>query len=202
MSAGPVVDRVYARLRERLLTHHYRPGERLEIAELCGELASSNTPVRDALNRLVGEGLVETPFGGGFNVPAVDEPKLADLYRWSGDLLRLAIAGRRRASPAPGTYETADIGYAARVAALFEALAAENDNVEIVRAVERCSVRLSPARTLEPELFPDVDEELAHLVEMSHGPTSSALRSALKRYHARRIQRASMLVRLLHRARS
>lgn len=202
MNAGPVVDRVYARLRERLLHHHYRPGERLEVAELSADLTSSNTPVRDALNRLVGEGLVATPEREGFNVPGFDEPGLADLYHWSGDLMRLALATSGRSSCEPLAAEAGDISYASRVAGLFEAIAALSDNAEHARAVENCSARLSAARTVEPELFRDTEAELSEIGALFHERAIEPLRQALRRYHARRTRRAGALVRLLYRGRN
>ena len=200
MSAGPVADRVYARLRERLLRHHYRPGERLELIELCAELASSNTPVRDALNRLLGEGLVETPGRDGFNVPAFDEPALADLYRWSGELMRLALARGARTGRPQVRLDPGDLPYPARVATLFEAIAERSDNCEHARAVEQVCARLSPVRWIEPGLFPDVDAEFEVLRGHFCSGSDARLRQALHRFHARRIQRASALVRLLYRA--
>jgi len=199
MNAGPVVDRVYACLRDRLMTHHYRPGERLEVAELRADLVSSNTPVRDALNRLAGEGLVATPAREGFSVRTFDEPGLSDLYGWSDDLMRLALARLH-----PGHFQSDrdrlfDGPYAARVAALFEAIARWSDNTEHSRAVADCGARLGDARTIEPDLFPDVEDELHEITELFRVQSLSELRSALRRYHARRVRCTSALVRLLYR---
>ena len=47
-----------ATLRERLRTGVYRPGVRITAVDLADELRLSNTPVREALARPAGEGLV------------------------------------------------------------------------------------------------------------------------------------------------
>ena len=70
MSPGPTFERVYHALKEQLGSARFAAGEHLEPATLSHELNASITPVRDALHRLVGEGLVEAPRGDGFRVPA------------------------------------------------------------------------------------------------------------------------------------
>ena len=59
MNSGPTSERVYGALRERILANVFAPGARLDPAVLASELASSVTPVRDALHLLAGEQLVE-----------------------------------------------------------------------------------------------------------------------------------------------
>lgn len=51
-------DSVYQRLRHAILTLQLLPGERIAERTLEGMLGSSRTPIREALQRLVAEGLV------------------------------------------------------------------------------------------------------------------------------------------------
>ena len=53
-------DRAYSTIRDAIVDGTLAPGERLRDQELCAWLGLSRTPVRDALNRLEQEGLVET----------------------------------------------------------------------------------------------------------------------------------------------
>jgi DNA-binding GntR family transcriptional regulator len=53
-------DRAYAALRDAIVEGTLAPGERLRDQELCAWLGLSRTPVREALARLEGDGLVET----------------------------------------------------------------------------------------------------------------------------------------------
>jgi DNA-binding GntR family transcriptional regulator len=53
-------DRAYGALREAIVDGTLAPGERLRDPELCEWLGLSRTPVRDALNRLEQDGLVQT----------------------------------------------------------------------------------------------------------------------------------------------
>ena len=54
-----LADRVYARLREGILRGDPPPGSVLDQRQLAESLDSSRTPVREALRRLLQEGLVE-----------------------------------------------------------------------------------------------------------------------------------------------
>lgn len=55
-----VRERVYAQLKDAILSGVLLPGERLDEAELRGWLGVSGTPIRQALHTLSLEGLVET----------------------------------------------------------------------------------------------------------------------------------------------
>jgi len=51
-------DRIGSLLKQRILTCALMPGQRLVEKDLCADLGVSRTPLREALNRLVFEGLV------------------------------------------------------------------------------------------------------------------------------------------------
>lgn len=53
-------DRAFATIRDAIVDGTLAPGERLRDQELCTWLGLSRTPVREALNRLEQDGLVET----------------------------------------------------------------------------------------------------------------------------------------------
>src|SRR6478609_8709865 len=53
-------DRAYAAIRDAIVDGTLQPGERLRDQELQAWLGLSRTPVREALNRLEQDGLVET----------------------------------------------------------------------------------------------------------------------------------------------
>ena len=53
-------DRAYAAIRDAIVDGTLAPGERLRDQELCKWLGLSRTPVREALNRLEQDGLVES----------------------------------------------------------------------------------------------------------------------------------------------
>jgi DNA-binding GntR family transcriptional regulator len=54
-----LADRVYRRIRTLILTGELAPGEPLRQEALAEGLGTSRTPLREALNRLASEGLIE-----------------------------------------------------------------------------------------------------------------------------------------------
>ena len=52
-------DQAYQYIRQRILDGSYPPGRRLQTLVLAAEVGLSRSPIRDALNKLEGEGLVE-----------------------------------------------------------------------------------------------------------------------------------------------
>ena len=78
--AQTAADRVYARLRERLLRGDMPVGRRLVEQQLAEEFHTSRTPVREALRRLEGDGHIVRDRGGGM-CPAVPSVKsMRELY--------------------------------------------------------------------------------------------------------------------------
>lgn len=77
--AESIAIRVYRELRASLLRRSIAPGERLVEADLAQQLGVSRTPVREALARLVAEGMAVVLPGGGL---AAYDPRgeLADIY--------------------------------------------------------------------------------------------------------------------------
>lgn len=68
-------DRAYAELRSALLAGRFAPGQRILLREVAGVLGISLTPVRDAVNHLIAERVLERGTGGqggGAIVPQID----------------------------------------------------------------------------------------------------------------------------------
>jgi DNA-binding GntR family transcriptional regulator len=72
--------RAYETLRERVVSGDLPPGTRLVNRTLAKELGISFTPVREAINQLASEGLVDYVRGGGAFVRTLDRKELAELY--------------------------------------------------------------------------------------------------------------------------
>ena len=71
---------VYEALRGRILSNHYRPGERLREEELCREFAVTRTPLRSALRRLEHEHLVVGEPFKGVHVCEVQQDEIGPLF--------------------------------------------------------------------------------------------------------------------------
>lgn len=76
-----LTDRSYDMLRARIIDGRLAPGERLQIARLSSTLGVSQTPIREALNRLASERLVTMAPYRGFSVaPLLDVQSLTQLF--------------------------------------------------------------------------------------------------------------------------
>ena len=201
MNSGATAERIHDVLKRRIMSREFRPGDRLDPAVLAAPLSSSVTPVRDALHLLTGEGLVETRTSGGFHVPALDEPGLKDLYAWSADLLALAI----RAWPRPATItiplaHQEEESIADRAGATFLAIVRQSGNGEHGQAVDRLNARLHAVRTVESQIFGEVEQELAAMQSAAAGGERDQLRRLSAAYHRRRRRAVADIVRAVYRA--
>lgn len=61
-------DQLYAELKVRILTGALKPGMRLNEKDLCAEFDISRTPLRESINRLINEKLVEPQPNRGYHV--------------------------------------------------------------------------------------------------------------------------------------
>ena len=71
IQAASVVSLAYDRIRTLILSGDVAPGTRLGQVDLAERLGVSRTPVREALRRLTGEGLVDFEDQRGFRVAAL-----------------------------------------------------------------------------------------------------------------------------------
>lgn len=79
MSEGRV-EALYGLIKEMTVNFGLRPGERLNEVALARELDASRTPLREALNRLAAEQLIEFRPGKGFFCRSLDPQSIYDLY--------------------------------------------------------------------------------------------------------------------------
>ena len=88
---GGVVERIHNELRTMAITFQFRPGERLNEAILAKGLGVSRTPLREALNRLSGEGLLTFSVNQGFYRKPLDVKEVFDLYEFRQQMEIAAI---------------------------------------------------------------------------------------------------------------
>jgi DNA-binding GntR family transcriptional regulator len=70
---------LYDKLRDDLLSGRLRPGQKLQMRFLMDAYQAGQTPLREALNRLTAEGLVEAREQRGFLVASVSRSELREL---------------------------------------------------------------------------------------------------------------------------
>lgn len=90
---GPrsLTSAVYERLRGDILTARLLPGQKLNIAHLSKGFGVSLAATREALSRLVADGLVRAIDQRGFRVSPVSDADLRDLTRTRIDIEGLAL---------------------------------------------------------------------------------------------------------------
>lgn len=72
-------QRAYADIREQLLRSKFRPNQKINEVVLANEMKISRTPLREALKRLVAEGLL-VESGRGCSVPGLEASVVFDLF--------------------------------------------------------------------------------------------------------------------------
>ncbi|HEX6321814.1 MAG TPA: GntR family transcriptional regulator, partial [Burkholderiales bacterium] len=94
-------DRAYAWMRERILSGAFAPRAHLKEEELAARIGTSRTPVRDALRRLAGEGLVAMQRDRGTYVAEFSREEIEEIFVLRAGLEAYAAAlAARRISPA------------------------------------------------------------------------------------------------------
>ncbi|VVE34771.1 HTH-type transcriptional repressor RspR [Pandoraea morbifera] len=80
-STVTLATNLYDRLRTDLLQGKLEPGRKLQIEFLCEQYQAGQTPVREALNRLTSDGLVERRDQRGFAVAGISAADLREITR-------------------------------------------------------------------------------------------------------------------------
>ena len=74
-------DQVYEYLKNGILNQDFKRGENINLDELCRTLGVSNTPIRESINLLVKEGLIEYKHNMGFFVIDPDKKTVNEILQ-------------------------------------------------------------------------------------------------------------------------
>ena len=163
----------------------------MDVAET---LRLSATPVREALSRLAGEGLLDELRGQGFYVPLYTSADIADLYRLSWTQLRITAARERpRVGPAPCTDAFADPNPVSAVDRVFYGWVAETGSRVLAAAYIRTQAQLAPVRRLEDKVFDDLEQEAVQLFAVAVTDDPDQRLRPIDQFHERRIAAAERL---------
>lgn len=185
-------------LRRRLRDGDLVPGARITAKEVADGLRLSPTPVREALSRLAGEGLLEERRGDGFFVPELSAIDIACLYRLSEQLLLMSQgasrAPHRDARPPEPAVDEDPVRMVER---LFFAWMAESASRVTIDAYRTAAVRLAPVRRREVELIDDLAQEAEVLLRLADPAQRRARPAAIQAFHKRRVALAERLADLV-----
>ncbi|WP_454882996.1 GntR family transcriptional regulator [Sphingomonas oryzagri] len=198
-------ERIYLDLKAEILRGRYLPGIALNVRAIAGEHAMSISPVRDGLQRMLGERLLVARTGGGFECPRLSEEAARDLYHWHEQLVRWAIGGRCRRS---ATVDLLDeitridpddtVGIASATAELFYRIGEASGSIEHMLAIRSAGERLHILR-LHERALDNRKVELKRLAALAKGGQVVPLRRAISGYHQRRIRYLGKIVMIANR---
>lgn len=173
-------ERALEALRHRIAEGGLPQGAPLAVNALAVDLGVSPTPVREALARLAGEGLVVRTPSSGYATVTRDRRELAELYGLAGLLAEASLAVLVIASDAPAP-------------SFAEALATGGTEVSR-QAFERVRNQLAPFRNAEHSLLGDADL-VALDVALAERQPARAIAKQARRYYRRRARKAAEILR-------
>lgn len=88
-------ERAHREIIKLILSQKYAPGDRLVEAEMAQELGLSRTPVRNALRKLIAEGLLENQDNKGCVIPKITPSDMESVFS-----VRTLLEGRAAAAAA------------------------------------------------------------------------------------------------------
>lgn len=191
-------------LRDELRAGVHRAGSRLTANDIAERLNLSQTPVREALSRLAGEGLLLDRRGQGFFIQSLAELDLIALFRLQLELLLIACEGERSSLPhidlgrlVPTATETpSDATFVLASERLFRVFAWAS-SPPLARHLGRLQDQLAPLRAVEPRVLHGLPAEFGQLLDIISTGATGRVRSELKAYFGRRIGVAAALIRAL-----
>jgi len=195
MSPSHLFEPTYQAIKLRLMTGVWRCGARLEPGRMSAELGVGVSPIRDSLNRLAGERLIEAQSGEGFHVPLIHVQTLRELLDLNQVLLLTAMV---RSKPSGLPPIASDGDHATRVARLFHHVARGSGNMELLTQVDNLSDRLNTLRRIEPSVLPQVHGDLDALeAKLAIAAPARDIRTLIRHFHKQRRRMADRLARSL-----
>jgi DNA-binding GntR family transcriptional regulator len=180
-------------LRRRLLEGRFPPGERIPAVALADELKLSATPVREALSRLAGEGLVDERRHQGFFARRLTGADVADLYRLSQSHLLMLLAQERAVRHRPPEAERLQAEPVTAIEDFCLAWLHARGSATLHGAYRSAAVQLGPIRRAEPLILDALAEEALAFARAAVEDAVAEVAQMLRRFHARRIAAADRL---------
>lgn len=197
LSRQSTAELIADRLREAITRGQLAPGQQLGEASLAAQFAVSRGPLREAMQRLVAEGLLRSERHRGIFVVELTEADVRDVYRLRKAIERAAIeeislggaraastAGTRLGVPVDAMIAAAADGDAAAVAdadqQFHEALVACAESPRLQRAMRTLLLEtrmlLGELKDAYPNLAEQVAEHIALRDAIAAGDWTAAVR--------------------------
>jgi len=75
-----IVGKIYTELKEKIINQQIKLNQRISIKEIAKDFGISQTPIREALNRLIKDELVEYKLRRGYYVIRLSCKDLEEIY--------------------------------------------------------------------------------------------------------------------------
>ncbi len=161
-------------------------GMPLVVTTLARELGLSPTPVREALARLAGEGVIDHWPGRGYFAPGLAASDIVELYDYHRRLVLWAIDAPAAAGKQAWDREEGPL--VDRIERVFAGAAGRSGNRVLMRAQRLAAACLRPVRVVEAKIAPVTVDEVERLEELSKNEEASGLREAIVVYHEGRME--------------
>jgi len=155
-------DDIFQALAKDILSGKYEPGERLDEPSICRKFKVSRTPIREALRRLSGTGLVEITPRKGVTIARIDAEQLNDMFEALAEFeglcarlsaVRMTMLEKRRLEILNESRKSRISGGEKDFAALnnefHESIYQGSHNPSIAAATRNFRQRLAPFRALQ-----------------------------------------------------
>ncbi|MFE1592350.1 GntR family transcriptional regulator [Nocardia sp. NPDC058705] len=173
-------EMIAERLREAIMAGALAPGAQLGEADLATSFGVSRGPVREAMQRLVQEGLLFSIRNRGIFVIELSTDDVVDIYRaraaLEGGALDLVLDGRRDIAYAALQPSVTAMGLAAEAGdapgvsdadqAFHEALVTAADSPRLVRAARTLLIETRMCLGALQTTYPDLREQAREHVEL------------------------------------
>ena len=207
------IQHIYDRVKVDVVNRAFYPGERINIEKCAEKFRVSTTPVREALNRMVAEDLVDLVPQMGFFMKRLSEADMRDLLEFNALLVGWSLADFQRQYPdcslslvptlpselkGIAKHETVTATQLAGMTGMFFLhIAKLSGNQEIISRVASCNDRLQPARVCEFTESEKSTEQLVKLCSLFVAGDFEKLKQSLAYYFEVRQNQVRKLVRLL-----
>jgi DNA-binding GntR family transcriptional regulator len=175
----------------------FEAGAPVLTTELAARFKISATPIREALSRLVGEGLLIERRGCGFFALTFGVGEIEELYRLHEAYVGLALQGppqpHERSINLTSSPDQEISACRADTERFWRGVVRSPDGCVLARAHRVLTNQLAVPRLVEERVFPDWREELRAVDAAQALGDRKALVSLSQAYHARRIAHARSL---------
>ena len=175
-------EKAYAALYQNLRGGSFPPGARIQAADLVSQLRISATPVREALSRLAGQGMLIDRPAIGYFVPAIDPVDLQHCYSLASMLALSACRNFDLPWPEPSAdqeYQTAG--------ELLRTIAFLTPNTALQHVASYLDDRLARIAPTEVALFSQADASQGTLRDWLQTANRRLCADNIRRFYARRI---------------